>query len=125
MEKESLLEKSGYSFSGISNIVNNQPEDAKALLREIDAAYCKTHNRINELEQQKREIEEELKREQKTKGFVVSSFLHYAKVIKSKALVFETEGKVVFVVVSENYDSLTSYLRDRKIEHLLAERAKS
>lgn len=94
----SLLEKTGYSYSGIADIIHNGG-DTKALLQEI---YTKHKEAVRQVE----ELQKQLGRAEKVLSLCFTSFKHAHKALKlgDKPLTFEiNEGKglVVFEVDDE------------------------
>jgi hypothetical protein len=70
-----LLEETGYSYSGISNIIHNEPEKAIFLITEIDKEY-------RFMQEQIAELEKELADARNKKALLVSTFIYAHKALK-------------------------------------------
>lgn len=91
-----LLESTGYSWSGVHDIVSNAPENTEELLMTIDAEY-------NSAKLQQIELEKQLKRIKSKRSRMVSMFCHLHSVLKLPAqepLCFERDGFVITVDVN-------------------------
>lgn len=75
--KYELLEQTGHSYSGISDIVFNTPEKTSELLFQIDEKY-------NELKNRQEELEKELDLIKSERGCMVSDFIHIHQALKLK-----------------------------------------
>jgi hypothetical protein len=64
-----LLESTGYSYSGISDIINEQRELTKELLVDINNEYVNTREKINKLELELEELKNK-------RGLLVQSFIY-------------------------------------------------
>lgn len=87
-----ILEETGYSYSGISNIIHNEPENTKRLLHAINSEYLAA-------KEKQAQLEKELEAIKLTRGFLVSSFLHAHQALKlgGKPLCF-IQGNTTVVV---------------------------
>lgn len=83
MKNYELLESTGYSYSGISDIVNNDFEKSEELL-------CLIDDRYNEIKEKQAELEKQLELLKNERGMLVSSFFyfHLASKLGDKPLSF-------------------------------------
>lgn len=104
-----LLESTGYSWSGVHDIVSNVPEKTEELLMTIDAEY-------NAAKLQQIELEKQLERVKSKRGRVVSMFCHLHNALKiptEEPLCFERDEFVVIVDVNHS-DTEIVYDRFKK-----------
>jgi DNA-binding transcriptional MerR regulator len=105
ISRKRLLDETGYSYSGISDIVHNKPEHTQELLQEINAEYLSTKAKISELEQQLVSLKN-------NKAVVVSCFIHAHQSLKlgDKPLCFlDADTTVVVQRVGDNTIDYESY----------------
>jgi len=87
VEISNILEETGYSYSGISNIINNEPERKNKLLYAIDNQYCKLRDAYEIQKNKTNSIDGSLRH-------IVSCFLHFHQsLINNKTL---TEDKLTY-----------------------------
>jgi len=87
VEVSEILEETGYSYSGISDIINNEPERKNDLLYAIDNQYCKLRDAYEIAKDKANSIEKSLRH-------IVSCFLHFHRsLINNKTL---TEDKLTY-----------------------------
>jgi len=86
-QPQTLLERTGYSYSGISDIIHNEPESTKELIQQIDEKY-------NYCVRKQEEIERELERAKSARGMCVRAFIHVHSSLKlgEEPLVFEARN---------------------------------
>ena len=89
MSKYELLEETGHSYSGISDIVFNKPEQANELLIQIDDRY-------NELIKEQESLERQLEAVKSKRGMMVSNFIHIHKAFNT-AMEVDTDQPLSFV----------------------------
>lgn len=93
-----LLEKTGYSYSGISDIIHNEPEKTQHLLIELDNAY-------NAIIEKQAALEAQLAKVKTYKSTLVNCFVHAhlgMELDANKPLVFENAKNVVIVKIVNN-----------------------
>lgn len=93
-----LLESTGYSWSGVHDIVHNEPEKTEELLMEIDVEY-------NAAKLQQIELEKQLERVKSKRGRMVSMFCHLHSALQLPAqepLCFERDGFIIKVDVNSS-----------------------
>ena len=87
IESSDILESTGYSYSGISKIINNEPELKNELLYTIDEQYCKLRDVYEIYKQKTNDIHGKLRH-------IVSCFLYFHQtLIDNKTL---TENKLTY-----------------------------
>lgn len=90
-----LLESTGYSWSGVADVIRSSPLDAGALLHQIDAKcqnYC----------QHEEALEKELREVQFIRSLCVSCFVYAHKALglgDEQPLVFERDSNVIVVKI--------------------------
>ena len=98
-----ILSKTGYSYSGISDIIHNEPEKTESLLHAINSEYLETKESIAKMEK-------ELEALKLKKGLLVSSFLHAHKALKL--------GNTPLCFIQEDKTIVVEQLDDNKIDYL-------
>lgn len=101
-----LLEETGHSYSGISDLLRNDPSKAKPFLEELTKWY------YFQVEKQKM-LEEELDKVKSNRSHAVSDFVFAMKALDQKQLTFQVDNAIV-VVDMLNYEerriNIESYL---------------
>lgn len=85
-----LVEETGYSYSGVADVIHNEPEKAKDLLISINTEY-----QIAKMKQE--ELEKQLEKVRSQRSHLVSCFLYFMKAMKEDKLIYETGLEVVIV----------------------------
>lgn len=85
-----LVEETGYSYSGVSDVIHNEPEKAKDLLISINTEYL-----IAKMKQE--ELEKQLEKVRSQRSHLVSCFLYFMKAMEEDKLIYETGQEVVIV----------------------------
>jgi hypothetical protein len=95
MDNIDLIEKTGYSYSGVSDLLQNEEDGVcLELLRQVDDAYLDAKNRQSDLE-------EELESIKRRRAYMVSMFLHVANcknVGKGDELVFYDRNRDISII---------------------------
>jgi phage shock protein A len=89
-----MIEDTGYSYSGISEVIRESPQKAKDLLMDIDDKYNDVCEKQKQLEKQLEEVKSE-------RGQLVSSFVYAHKALRlnTSPLVFDNDNSIVIVKV--------------------------
>jgi len=87
---EKYLEQTGHSYSGIADLVRNEPEATKPLLEELTRWYYDSVSKQNQLE-------EELEKVKQNRSFAVSDFIFLMKALDEKRLTFQVDNAIVVV----------------------------
>jgi DNA-binding transcriptional MerR regulator len=104
-EEHKLLEETGYSYSGIHNIISNEPEKKNELLKAIDKKYNQLKQELEKVLKKKNELESSL-------SLTVSSFVHYHKcmrqngTLKEDKLSYSIDNKNIVVKINEKYNQI-------------------
>lgn len=94
----SLLEKTGYSYSGIADIIHNGG-DTKALLQEIYTKHKECYEKEQQLQKEIDSLQTELKQAKVAKALCIASFAHAHKALKleDNPLTFEVNENEIFI----------------------------
>lgn len=87
---EKYLKETGHSYSGISDLVRNEPETTKPLLEELTRWY------YDSVAKQK-QLEEELEKVKQDRSYAVSDFIFLMKALDEKRLTFQIDNAIVVV----------------------------
>lgn len=85
-----LVEETGYSYSGVADIVHNDPERSQELLLSINDEYLKA-------KAEQEELEKKLAHAKSQRSHLVSCFLHFMQARQEESLVYEAGNNVVVV----------------------------
>ena len=107
-----ILEETGYSYSGVSEIIRETPERKNKLLFEIDKQYCKLRDAHKMAIKKADNIEGELRS-------VVSCFLYFHKVLLRDKII--DENKLTYS--KEKYNVIVSIEGENTIKYAYYKRA--
>lgn len=111
MPKPNILDETGYSYSGIADIILNEPEKTTMLIYCIDEEYNKSKKR-------QAELEKELEAVKMIRSSCVSSFIyaHKALDIDGRILAFNRGDRIVVVEIKSdnkiNYENYKASLKN-------------
>jgi len=91
-----ILDDTGHSYSGISDLIRNNPEKTKSFIDELTRFY------FEKVEKQK-QIEEQLEKVKNNRAIAVSDFVFAMKAIGEKRLVYKIDNAII-VVDMINYE---------------------
>lgn len=103
-----LLNKTGYSYSGISDVVRNTPERKNELLFAIDSEYCR-------LRDEAKEAQDKLDKAESSLSYIVSCFLHLHQVLVTDGII--DEDVLSYTKPSENVNVLITGANSIKYTH--------
>lgn len=85
-----ILDDTGHSYSGIADLIRNEPEKIKQFLYELTCFY------YEKVEKQK-QLEDELEKVKSNRSIAVSDFIYAMKAIGEKQLTYQVDNAIIVV----------------------------